>query len=1049
MTTFEVQLLGGHRVIHNGEEVKALQAERLSLFLAYLFLNSETPPSRKQLAFLFWPDSTEEQARTNLRNLLHLLRRAFPEIDSFLEVDSQSIHWKTDALIKLDVAQFKSALAQAKATKEEHARIRHLQEAINVYRGELLPGFYEDWILVRREEFHQAYLSALTQLAKLLEDARQYEQAIEAVNRLIRSDPLNEAAYGHAMRLQALRDDRAGALQVYHNCVTALKRELDIEPSAEIKLLYEQLIQTKEVRKENVPEGRRLIGRKQEWSQMRSAWGVAAKGKPTFFVILGEAGIGKTRLAEELMGWTRRQGIRTASAQCYPAEGNLSFAPVIAWLRAEEIRDEIENLEPLWKMELARLMPEHESEEAVSLGGEKWQRQRLFEALAKGLLGSRAPRLLVLDDAQWSDTETLELVHYLLRYDADAPLMILATVRVETLDEKNPLNQLRLTLQSKGKSIEMELAPLERPDVVSLARDLMGGELDSAKIDSLYAETEGNPFFVVETLRSGDVFERTGILPGLRSVLTQRLSQLSASARDLMGFAAAIGREFNYRLLASASSLDETTVVQSLDELWLRRIIQTQGGGAYNFTHGKLLDAAYETLSAARRPLVHRKIAQALLDEKGKGFDVENVIVAQHFEKAGQFEEAVDYYLNAAREAQRVFANRDAIAHLEKALNLLSEKVGVKNETQRRVESKSLELLGDIYEMAGDGKRAQEIYAASLAQVAPAARLSWARLLGKLGKVTASAGDYDGGKRRFEQAEEALGGQPDENVTEWRRAWLKIQMDRAWMHYDWSNLEGMRSTLEAIRPVVESVDEPDLDKLAEYYFLWPTLSFRRDGYQATDEIMRYSRLALEISQKAGNLELSARTHFGYGFCNLLLGNFDTAIQFLGEGLRLAEQIGYVDQQILCLTYLTAAYRGIENLEACAQYARRGATLSERQEAHSYVATARANLGWVAWKQNDLQQAKTLCQQALTGWSSRYPFRWYSLWTLIAISLAALKFDEAIEYARELKAPGQQVFAKEGDKLLTRVVEAADKGEKLKSQSLLQKAVDWAKENHLL
>ena len=1051
MSILDVQLLGGFRLMYAGRDVKAIQSERLALLLSHLLLNAETPSSRKQVAFLFWPDTSEEQARTNLRNLFHHLKKAFPEIDSFLDIEGQSIRWRADASIQLDVKQFRDSLAQAKSSKEEQARIRHLQEAVSSYRGELLPGFYEDWILVQREELHQAFLNALTQLTKLFEDSRQYDEAIEAVNRLIRSDPLNESAYQLSMRLHALNNDRAGALQVYHTCSTVLMQELGMEPSSEVKALYEQLIRTgngSAVQKEQAPDARKLIGRKQEWGQIREAWQSILKGKPGLVVILGEAGIGKSRLANEMAQWTRRQGIITASAQCYPLEGNLSFAPVVTWLRTTEIQEEMTGLEPLWKKELSRLLPEHETEELKAVkGDQKWQRQRLFEALAKGLLGSGTPRLLILDDAQWGDQETLEFIHYLLRYDVRAPLMVLATARIEELESSHPLNQLRLTLQAKDQFKELELAPLNKMELGLLARDVTGKELSEKKQDELYTETEGNPFFTVEMLRSAGNDEAQIIPQSLRSVLAHRLNQLSASARELAGFAATIGREFNYRLLANASQVDENTLVQALDELWSRRIIQAQQADTYNFTHGKLRDAAYETLTHARRQIFHRRIAGALLAEAEQGFEVQNAIIAQHFEKVGQYQQAVDQYLKAASAARQVFANPDAISHLERALRLLSEKVGIKEEAQRQQERESRELLGDIYEISSNGKRALETYSEALTQIASSERLDRARMLGKIAKVAAHEGDIEDGKKFFAQAEDVLGEPPSDTEKEWWYTWLKIQFDRVWMYYDFGVVEGIEAALGPIRPVVERMGE--LGKLGEYYFLLPTAYFRRDGFQMNDEIMRYSTLALETSQKTDNLELRTRANFGYGFCNFLLGNFDLAIHYMGEGLKLADQIGYVEQQLYNVTYLAAAHRGAGNLEECKTYSERGLALSEREQEPSFAATARANLGWIAWKQNDLIQAKTLSQKATMGWSRYYPFRWYGLWTLIDLSLLSLRTEDAVEYARMLKAPGQQVFAKEGDDLLAGAIEAADKGETARAESLLMKAVEWAKKNHYL
>lgn len=1042
----EIQLLGGFRLIRAGCELKAIQSERLALLLGYLFLHLEAPPSRKQLAYIFWPDTTEEQARANLRNLIHQLKRMYPEIETFVDFEGQSIRWRDESALTVDALQFTSALTRAKNQKDDASCLRELQEAVSLYRGQLMPGFYEDWILLQREELHSAFLNALTRLAKLLEDHRQYTEAIEAINRLIRNDPLNEAAYQQAMRLHALNRDRAGALQVFHHCSTILMRELGEEPSAETKSLHWQLTQSSQVDSEPTPEARTLIGRKAEWNQLRNAWQSAANGRSMLVLILGEAGIGKTRLANELTQWVHRQGICTAEAQCYPAEGNLPYAPVVAWLRAPGLREEQENLAPLWKKELGRLLPEHEMEETGANKDEKWRRQRLFEALARGLLGSGASRLLVLDDAHWSDQETLEFIHYLLRYDRNAPLMILATARIEELEAQHPLNQLRLPLQSKEMGVEMELAPLDKSTLGQLARNLTGVELDAQRQAELYAESEGNPFFLVELLRSGEALDATGLPQSLRSVLAQRLNQLSPSARDLVGSAAAIGREFSYHLLRNSSSMDEYTLVQALDELWSRRIIKVQGE-TYQFSHGKLLDAAYETMTSAQRWLCHRRIAEALLAEAEKGWEVENAIVAGHFEKAGQYPQAIEQYRKAAVAARRVFAHRDAVSHIKHALGLLSKMSGNKNSAQTRFALETRELLGDLYKTMGKNDLAMTEYSETLTHLTSTKKLDRARLFGKLAQVASNQNDCEALEGFINQALETLGDPPAESETDWWHAWLEIQITRGWVFYYCSDAEGIQSTLEVIRPVVEKFGE--LEKLGEYYYLVLAMFLRRDGYQIDENAMHYSTMVLQIGKQSKDPELHARGLFIHGFCLFFAGNFEAAIQQLSESLNLADQIGQIEQQILCLTYLTASYRRANNLDACQLYAERALALCERENALSYVACARANLGWVAWKKNDFRRAKALSLMALEGWGVYYPLRWFGLWTLIDLALLSLQLEETIEYARQLKAPGQQIFAKEGDDLLAAVIEAANKGEKAIAEARLRQAVDWAKTNHYL
>jgi len=687
----QIHLLGDFRLVYNSTPVTSVNTARLQALLAYLVLHRNAPQPRYHLAFLFWPDSTEAQAHTNLRNLLHLLRHALPDADRFLHTDTQTLQWRADAPFTLDVADFESAVAQAEQAGDQAAVRKALGEAVASYRGDLLPSCYDDWIVPERERLRQAFTRALERLIVLLEDQRDYRTAIGYAQRLLRHDPLHEATCRRLMRLHALSGDRAGALRAYHTCATILQRELAVEPSPATREAYERLLQTDALPAPSPapPVGLAavspLVGRHQEWVRLQETWQAASAGRPHFVLVTGEAGIGKTRLAEELVQWAERQGIATATARCYAAEGALAYAPVVAWLRARPLPP----LEPVWCSEIARLLPELLAEQPdLSPPGpltEAWQRQRFFESLARAILGGSQPLLLLIDALQWCDRGTLEWLHYLLRLDPQARLLVVGTCRPEEMGDDHPLASLLQALHHDEQLTEIELGTLDEAETVSLTANVAGGELDPDLAACLYRETEGIPLFVMEIVRSGlpvgDQEPEAGEwetvcwpepLPArVKAALMARLAQLSPPTRELAGVAATIGREFTFTVLARASELDEDTLVRALDELWQRRIVREQGADAYDFSHDKFREAAYASLSAARQRLLHRRVAQALEAVYADDLDPVSAQVAAHYERASLPEQATLYYQRAAEAAQRIYDNEESVRYFRRALALL------------------------------------------------------------------------------------------------------------------------------------------------------------------------------------------------------------------------------------------------------------------------------------------------------------------------------------------------------------------------------------------
>ncbi len=733
MAELRVEMLGRFCITYGGETVTTVDTARLQSLLAYLVLKGRAGLSRQHISFLFWPDSTESQARTNLRQLLHHLRSSLPDCDDFLGIEKHMLRWRNDKNFSCDVGELEcavSAQAEEPGKKISSALRERLESAARLYRGDLLPGVYEEWVREERQQLRQHYVAILSRLVTHLDTTKEYSAAISYGERLLSCDPLSEANYQKLIRLHALNGDRAGALRVFQQCAEVLRRELNVEPgistrklSEEIERLHPAPIAAQTPPSRSPVRSLPLIGRQKELNQILGARLAAADGRPGFVIIMGESGIGKTRLIEEVMN-TTGLGTQAVYACCYAAEHNLAYAPVTHWLRSEPVRNGIARLPESDMSELVRVIPEL-LKEYPGLSpprplAEGWHRRRFFEILARAILNSAQPLLLVLDDLHWCDTETFEWLEFLFHFDPKAKLLVLGAARIEEIGGNHILRALLNRLIRDDRASEIVLSPLDREETETLARHVSRQRLDSHSLSRIYRETEGNPLFAVESVLVGvarpsdeegdhsadgsSPISNATFPPKVRAVLASRLAQLSSPARDVAGVAATIGRAFSFDLLLAASRLTEAELVPLIDELWVRQIIRRVKNGVYDFSHDKLRETAYEELGPGRRDSLHRSVAEAMQASAAEDVEAVSSQVAVHYERAGMPAQAIPHFIKAAKSSRTRYADKEAIEYLSSAVRLLQSLP----QTNRRDEQ---EL--DILIMLGPAVVSAEGYAAS------------------------------------------------------------------------------------------------------------------------------------------------------------------------------------------------------------------------------------------------------------------------------------------------------------------------------------------------
>jgi DNA-binding SARP family transcriptional activator len=673
-----VELLGGFRVFPDGHASTRPPSARQQQLIAFLVLHARNAPiQRQRIAGSLWPESSDTQALTNLRRELHHLRDARPRLDGLVDAGSRTLAWRGGPGAVVDLVSFEAAADRGLAGDRAG-----LQEAARLFKGDLLPDCAGEWIHADRERLRQRARKVLARLVDLLEHDRAFGEAIEYAQQSLGLDPLDEQAWCALMRCHARRGDRATALHLYQQCAALLKTDLGIQPSAATRATYREVLDL-DAEATVIPAPPRtvaypLVGRDAEWHALVHAWQAAAAGRPRLFLIRGEAGIGKSRVAEELIAWCGPKGINTVTARCYAGEGRLAYAPIAGWLKSDGLQSTLMRLDASCLTDVARLRPEIvAARPEIPAPGrelESWQRLRFFEALAHAFR-SAAPLVLVLDDLQWADADTIEWLQYFLRSASETPFLLVGTLRAEEEQDNPPLERLLGGLDRDGLLTAIALGPLDRAATAQLAGEVAGQPMDEAALARTFRETEGHPLFIVERGRmalTGQPGASAGEgLPRVQAVVAARLALLSEEARAAAEVASAVGRDFRFDILAHASDLEEGALVRALDELWRRQIVRVQADERWDFSHDRIREVAYGAIGPARRRLIHRRIAQGMELLFANRLDEVCASIAVHLDRGGQPARAVPFLERAAAVSTRVSANEEAIRCLTYAVSLL------------------------------------------------------------------------------------------------------------------------------------------------------------------------------------------------------------------------------------------------------------------------------------------------------------------------------------------------------------------------------------------
>ena len=1026
MPTLKVCLFGSPTITRDDILLSIVSQKAQALF--YFLISHRQAHSREKLATLFWGETSERQAKASLRNTLYELRRELSSgsglAQEYILAESNTLCFNSEAVYWLDIEEFEKLLD--KETRDEWARMDNYSKAVELVRGDFLEGFivkdsleFEDWAFFERERLKRRCLEALAELSDCCGRQGEYDRAIAYAIQILSRDNLQENVHRQLMRLYYAAGNRSAAMRQYEVCKEIIGRELGVAPLAETTTLYEQILHQElvppPVKKIEAPRrepstdiqwqlrpsplrpwpkpeylSSSLVGRDKEYTRLVGHLQATSQGQGRMVIIDGEVGIGKTRLAQELLNLAESDSFGSAQAcpgrdkfhlligRCYESEMALPYQPLVEALRGFLPTLDINRVQisSLWLREVSKLVPElsevlPDLPNSVPLNGET-ERSRLLEGVARFLavLSRQRPLLLFIDDLNWADQATLTLLQYLARHVTRERILLIGSYRTEDLNDL--LANMMRNLNQDGLLSRITLRRLTLEEVTTLIRELAGmesgGEIFSRRI---YQETEGNPFFIFEVIRS--LFEE-GILyrdehgwstdlkdfatnyaqlpipPSMREVIEARLNRLDEVSRQVLETAAVFQQQFYFSTVQKACDRTEDETLDAFDKMLDAQLIKEGEvgikGSSYDFSHDKIREVTCQQMSGARRQQVHRRVGEALEIECGDRLDEVVSRLAHHFTAGGDKEKALRYSIRAGDRARELYANEEAIAYYQRALELVESKEDI---------ATIYEGSGDVYALVGKHQKAIESYRSALDSAGEGLdRRRRAEIHRKIGRVH----ERNGGR--------AL-------AMEYYRTGRRI-------------LESDGPSLEMVR----------LDSGMAF------LNIRQGQYEEAIRLCQQSLEMLEeLPENADSRKERARIYNNLGSIYLNWNDYPQAIEHFEKSLIIRRENGDTHGTAILYNNLGVVYERQGNYDRALEYHRQSFEI-EKEIGDIYgLAISHANLGLILCRKGDyaqalhhLEEAVRICGDIECEWLLPEAYR-----VIAEVRLALGEVSEALEFGQ--------------------------------------------------